>query len=219
MRTFKKPKKLFFACTYVGPGWWSNTSEVPEGSLRLGIGSGIEEGPTAAMEGVALSILCAWSMVVGVALLSMSATEVGRALSNSGLDLSICSVRSAEVGVALTYPSKAEVGVALRNSAEVGVALSMSAGALNRCNSTEVGVALRISLARNISAEEGVTKVALPPGPEGVTDLSRCSCCDGTEVTPDPPRKNMSAEGVKDRWACAWACTLPNFLLKFKEWY
>jgi len=159
------------------------------------------------MEGVALSILCAWSMVVGVALLSMSATEVGRALSNSGLDLSICSVRSAEVGVALTYPSKAEVGVALRNSAEVGVALRMSAGALNRCNSTEVGVALRISLARNISAEEGVT------------DLSSCSCCDGTVVTPDPPRKNMSAEGVKDRWACAWACTLPNFLLKFKEWY
>ena len=155
--------------------------------------------------------------------MSISATEVGIALSNSGFARSICSaslslvgvalISSAEVGVALINSAEVgvalinsiEVGLALRKSAEVGVPRSMSAGALKRCNSTEVGVALNNSLA--LIKSEGVVKA--PPPAEGVTDLRICSCCCGVI----PPRKNISADGVSDRWA--W----PIFLLKFKEWY
>ena len=72
--------------------------------------------------------------------------------------------------------------------------------ALNRCNSADVGVPLnKASLA--LTKSEGVP--VMSDVPEGVTDRSSCSCFATASAGVTEPLievKNMSAEGVSDRW-------------------
>jgi hypothetical protein len=121
---------------------------------------------------------------------------------------------------AVTLSISAEVGVALNISMDVGVALSISAGALSRCISVEVGdlplcscsaalaafknSATLVGVARNTSEgiEEGAARKI---SAEGVADLMY------SVLAPRSARKNMSADGVKERWA--W----PSFFDKLSE--